>query len=210
MRTPALTAADFNPITFETAIVNEKGETIGPETKKAQVFQEKIGETLLNLMPIPGGTFMMGSPDGEGEDNERPQHEVTVPPFLMGSYEVTQAQWKAVVALQKTERDLEGAPSTFPGDDLPVEQVSWDDAVEFCNRLSRYSGREYRLSSEAEWEYACRAGTTTFSYFGERLSSGVANYRSEKTTDVGSFPANAFGLYDMHGNVWEWCQGLLA
>ncbi len=215
----ALTAADFNPITFETATVNEKGEIIESTIQKSQIFREKIGETTLDLMPIPGGTFMMGSPDGEGSDDEHPQHKVTISPFLMGSYEVTQAQWKAVTALPKVERDLEATPFNFTGDNLPVEQVSWNDVVEFCNRLSRHSGREYRLPSEAEWEYACRAKTTTPFYFGETLSFDVANYDASRTYGkgsegeyrkttvvVGSFPANTFGLYDMHGNVWEWCQ----
>ncbi|RUR76202.1 formylglycine-generating enzyme family protein [Chlorogloeopsis fritschii PCC 9212] len=110
-------------------------------------------------------------------------------------------------------------PSNFKGEKRPVEQVSWNNAVEFCKRLSQKTGRNYRLPSEAEWEYACRAGTNTPFYFGETITTDLANYYGnhtyasapkgqyrEKTTDVGSFPPNAFGLYDMYGNVWEWCQ----
>jgi formylglycine-generating enzyme required for sulfatase activity len=200
------------------------------------------------MVAIPGGTFMMGSPEDELEriENESPQHEVTVPSFSMGKYEVTQAQWKAVAALPQVERELKPDPSNFKGEDLPVEQVSWQDAVEFCKRLSKATGKEYRLPSEAEWEYACRAGTTTPFHFGETITTELVNYRGTdwelgdiiypgnivyqgnivhpgdivspgnyanapkgeyraKTTPVGSFPPNAFGLYDLHGNVWEWC-----
>jgi formylglycine-generating enzyme required for sulfatase activity len=171
----------------------------------------KIDQLLrLEMMAIPGGTFMMGSPPDETDrfDDEGPQHEVTVDPFFMSKYPVTQAQWRFVAALkmEKVERKLDLEPSHFKGSDRPVEQVSWLDAVEFCKRLSEFTGREYRLPSEAEWEYACRAGTTTRYYFGETISKTLVNYDGEGTTPVGKFPANAFGLHDMHGNVWEWCQ----
>jgi formylglycine-generating enzyme required for sulfatase activity len=164
----------------------------------------------------------MGSPKEEENsmDSERPQHEVTIEPFFMGKYQVTQEQWRFVAQLPQVNRDLEQDPSRFKGDNRPVEQVSWEDAVEFCDRLSQYTGRTYRLPSEAEWEYACRAGTTTPFHFGETITTDLANYDGNstygdgvkgvdrgETTAVGSFGvANNFGLYDMHGNVYEWCQ----
>ncbi len=162
----------------------------------------------LELVRIPGGVFAMGSPEGEPEryEDESPQHKVQVPEFYMGKYPVTQSQWKAVAALRQVERKLEANPSRFKGDNCPVERVSWDDAVEFCKRLSKHTDREYRLPTEAEWEYACRAGTTTQYHFGDALTPELANYDTNPTTPVGNYPPNKFGLYDMHGNVWEWCQ----
>ncbi|MCH2049556.1 MAG: formylglycine-generating enzyme family protein, partial [Trichodesmium sp. ALOHA_ZT_67] len=158
---------------------------------------------------------------------ERPQHQVTVPSFFMGKYPVTQGQWKAIATRTdiKVERDLDPEPSHFkePYESIdrwqrPVEQVNWNQAVEFCKRLSKLTGRKYRLPSEAEWEYACRAGTSTPFYFGETITPELANYDGNytygkgpkgenrgQTTPVGKFPPNAFGLYDMHGNVYEWC-----
>lgn len=156
----------------------------------------------------------MGSPDVIRVDDESPQHEVSVAAFFMSKYPITQAQWRFVAALEQVNRALDPDPSRFKGDERPVETVSWKEAVEFCDRISRHTHRHYRLPTEAEWEYSCRAGTTTQFYFGDTLSEKQANYSSEKqanysegeTTPVGSFPANAFGLYDMHGNVLEWCQ----
>jgi formylglycine-generating enzyme required for sulfatase activity len=178
----------------------------------AQYFTENINGVELDMVSIPAGTFKMGSPETEEDrrDNEGPQRQVTVPGFFMGKYAVTQAQWQVVAdRIPKVNIDLTSKPSHFDGDRLPVEQVSWLDAVEFCDRLSRHTGRTYRLPSEAEWEYACRAGTTTAFHFGDTITNELANYeyKLQKTTDVGSYGiANRFGLYDMHGNVFEWCQ----
>jgi formylglycine-generating enzyme required for sulfatase activity len=153
------------------------------------------------MVGISGGTFMMGAPQLEegSSDYQRPQHRVSVASFCMGKYPVTQAQYEAVMG---------DKPAYFQGGDRPVETVSWHDAIEFCQKLSQLTDRHYRLPSEAEWEYACRAGTTTAFCFGETIDPAVANFRSEETTVVGVFPANNYGLYDMHGNILEWCADL--
>jgi formylglycine-generating enzyme required for sulfatase activity len=167
--------------------------------------KEELGKGIfLEMVAIPGGKFMMGSNEN---DREKPIHEVTVPSFYMGKYPVTQEQWQAIAQLEKIEIDLDPNPSYFKGDKKPVDSVSWNMGVEFCKRLSRLTGKNYRLPSEAEWEYACRAGTTTEYYFGDNLDPSIANYgqNSGGTSLVGGFPPNSFGLYDMHGNVWEWC-----
>ena len=217
-KTPA-TKSDKPIFSFEVVTVDKKGQEISKETRQAEYFTEDLGNNVtLDLVYIPGGTFTMGSPAREGYDDEKPQHEVTVKPFLMGKYPVTQAQWKEVAAFPKVNHDLKAAPSNFTGDNLPVERVSWYDAVEFCERLSKKTGQEYRLPSEAEWEYACRAGTNTPFHFGETITGKLANYNATKTyaeeapgeyrkttTAVGKFLPNAFGLYDVHGNVLEWC-----
>jgi formylglycine-generating enzyme required for sulfatase activity len=177
---------------------------------------------------INGGTFTMGSPANEPErDDDEVQHQVKVSSFYMGKYEVTQKEYQEIMGTN---------PSSFKGDNLPVEQVSWYEAVEYCNKRSQKEGltpaytingtnvtwnrnaNGYRLPTEAEWEYACRAGTTTPFSTGNNITTDQANYDEnypynnnakgtyrEKTTAVGSFSPNAWGLYDMHGNVWEWC-----
>ena len=176
-------------------------------------FTEDLGNGVkLEMIAIPGGTFLMGSPENEAErqDYESPKHQVTVPSFFMGKYPLTQAQYQAI---------LGSNPSYFKGNNRPVETVSWDDAVLFCQKLSQRTGKSYRLPSEAEWEYACRAGTKTPFSFGDNITPDLVNYNGnypyksapkgkyrEQTTDVETFTPNSFGLYDMHGNVLEWCE----
>ena len=187
-------------------------------------YTEDLGDgVVLTLMLIPAGEFLMGAPkeEPESEGNERQQRLVRVPQFLMGRYPVTQAQWRVVAGYDRIAQELDPDPSRFKGDNRPVERVSWDDAQEFCRRLSAKTQgqRTYCLPSEAQWEYACRAGMTTPFHFGETITPELANYRSSEsyngspigrsrgeTTEVGSFPANDWGLCDMHGNVWEWCE----
>jgi len=182
-----------------------------PKTGELQAFRD--GGFEITMAWCPPGSFMMGSPESEKQrKKDETQHRVTLTQGIwLGQTEVTQAQWKAVMGSN---------PSEFVGDTLPVDSVSWDDATEFIKRLNAKLGKEvYRLPTEAEWEYACRAGTTTPFHTGENLTTDQANYDGrypyadfpkgqyrEKTTPVGSFPGNAWGLQDMHGNLWEWCQ----
>ncbi len=220
--TPPTQETKLQVFSFEVVRVNASGKKIKREQGKTEYFTEDLGNGVsLGMVYIPGGSFKMGTKDKEierlvekfnwdGFRREKPQHQVTVPAFFMGKFEVTQEQYQQVMG---------NNPSHFKEDKRPVEEVSWNDAVEFCKKLSQKTGRTYRLPSEAEWEYACRAGTTTPFYFGETITGELANYRAreiyasepkgeyrEQTTPVGQFPPNAFGLYDMHGNVWEWCQ----
>ncbi|MEM9484171.1 MAG: formylglycine-generating enzyme family protein [Cyanobacteria bacterium P01_F01_bin.116] len=201
------------------------------EQRQARYFVEHLpSEIGLDMIRVPGGQFLMGSPEDELErkDTEGPQHEVAISTFFMGRYPITQAQWKAVAGLSQINSKLDPDPASFKGDNHPVENVSWNDSVEFCARLSTHTNREYRLPTEAEWEYACRAGTDTPFYFGETITTDLANYQGigdkslgwsgaygqgpegeyrGKTTPVDHFGiANAFGLCDMHGNIAEWCQ----
>ncbi|MBE9140603.1 formylglycine-generating enzyme family protein, partial [Nodosilinea sp. LEGE 07088] len=199
---------------FETVTVNDQGQVIAKATKTAEYLTEDLGNGVsLEMVRIPAGQFLMGSPDSEEErsGDEGPQHRVSVPEFWLGKYPITQAQYQAVTGQNPSKFSENGA-------NRPVEQVSWYDTVAFCEKLSQQTGRTYRLPSEAEWEYACRAGTTTPFYFGPTITPDLANYNGnstygngpkgeyrEKTTNVGRFAPNAFGLYDMHGNVVEWC-----
>ena len=206
----------FEAFNFDIVMINSVAEEVSRFTSQAYCFTEKLNNDLtLEMIYIPKGNFLMGSPKSEGRDSKaKPQHLVAIKPFLISKHPITKAHWETIVPLQ----------DGFQGEHLdleqPIVQISWHDAVEFCIQLSQRTERSYRLPTEAEWEYACRAGTTTPFHFGETITSDLANfdgsrtYRSElkgvnraKSLKVGSFQySNTFGLYDMHGNVWEWCQ----
>jgi formylglycine-generating enzyme required for sulfatase activity len=199
-----------------------KKPTINSYRKEAKYFTEDLGGGVeLEMIAIPKGNFLMGSHDEErnAHISEFPQHQVSINSFFIGKHPIIQKQWKAVACLPQIDRPLVVDCSKFKGDNYPVEQVCWEDAIEFCNRLSQKTGSYYRLPSEAEWEYACRAGTVTSFHCGEILIPDLANYQDYKdpnssrevfhnrTTPVDNFKyANAFGLYNMHGLVWEWCM----
>ncbi len=175
--------------------------------------------TCPEMVVLPAGKFTMGSPEGERGryDDEGPQRQVTIPePFAVGKYEVTIGQYAEFVRETKHKT----GNCSYPGDgswrdpgfkqsnEHPVVCVSWDDAITYVYWLSLKTGHEYRLLTETEWEYAARAGTTSEYHFGRVILGNQANYnnKNEGTVVVGSFPANAFGLHDMHGNVWEWVE----
>jgi formylglycine-generating enzyme required for sulfatase activity len=199
-------------VNFEVVTVNPQGQILDRQQASAPYQTLDLGQGVtLDMVLIPAGSFMMGSPDSEvGRISyEGPRHKVTLPGFWMGKYPVTQAQYQAIMG---------NNPAKFKGDKRPVEQVNWHEAMEFCDRLSKKLGQPYTLPSEAQWEYVCRAGTTTPFHFGETITTDLANYDGnntfasgpkgvfrQETTQVGSFPPNGFGLYDMHGNVFEWC-----
>jgi formylglycine-generating enzyme required for sulfatase activity/tRNA A-37 threonylcarbamoyl transferase component Bud32 len=200
-------------LTFESGsveIINGQVK-IAKRSRQAEYITLDLGNGVtLDMMSIPAGSFMMGSPPGEGFDSEKPQHRVDLPDFYMARYPITQTQYLAVMGKN---------PSLFKGDRRPVEMVSWLDAMEFCQRLSQLTGREFTLPSESQWEYACRANVKKPFSFGDIITTDVVNYDGnftygnsykgvyrQQTTDVGTFPANDFGLHDMHGNVLEWCM----
>jgi formylglycine-generating enzyme required for sulfatase activity len=206
-----------------TCLLRQEGGRWSMERRPLQVegYREELGEGVaLTMVKIPAGSFLMGSPGNEPErsEYEGPQHEVTLGAFWMAQTPITQAQWREVAGWQKVGRDLEPYLSNFKGANRPVEQVSWFDALEFCRRLSQRTGQRYGLPSEAQWEYACRAGSATSFHFGATLTPELANYNGnhvygngpkgtyrEQTIEVASFPSNGWGLHDLHGNVWEWC-----
>jgi formylglycine-generating enzyme required for sulfatase activity len=241
--TPIIVPPRGNPYRayeFETVLLSASGKIVKRSKGRAEFLIEDLGDGVkLEMVRIPAGKFLMGNSEDEARRAQReyerygynvpdiqqwlrwelPQHVVSVKEFWIGKFEVTQAQWQTIAKLPKVNRDLSLEPSRFTGIDLPVENVSWEEAVEFCERLSRKTGRQYRLPTEAEWEYACRAGAATTFINGDTITPEVANYDAtspygvvppgefrSRTFAVGSLGlANGFGLYDMLGNVWEWC-----
>lgn len=206
--------------TFNTITTNLNGSIKEKKEGQAKVFVENLFvenlliDVPLEMVEIPGGSFMMGTPTSQAGyyGDNAPQHQVNIKSFYIGKYEVTQGQWQAIMG---TKPDFYGQNLA---DNFPIAEVSWKDAVEFCKKLSEKTGKEYRLPTEAEWEYACRAGKTTSFAYGENITPELANYDGRapygaapigeyrgRLTAVGSFPPNNFGLYDMHGNAWEWC-----
>jgi formylglycine-generating enzyme required for sulfatase activity len=206
--------------------------------------RDKVGKARFEMIEITGGTFTMGAGPAEPQHDDWlvkrlaspfAPHRVTLSDFWLGKYEVTQALWREAAALPKVNIDLKPDPAQVKGDDMPVQNVSWLEAAEFCDRLSRATGRRYRLPTEAEWEYACRAGATGL-YSGDldkmgwyAANSGIAPLSDQmlkyalasndytglierfkcQPHPVGQKQPNAWGLYDMHGNVSEWCQDWL-
>jgi eukaryotic-like serine/threonine-protein kinase len=201
-------------IEFTSVKLNDSGDIIDKPKARARIFQEDLGAGIfLTMVEISAGEFLMGAPPTEvgSTPREQPQHRVKVPRFFMGQTPVTQAQWAAL---------FPGTPVGARGNNrLPVYGVNWLDALAFCERLSQKTGHRYRLPTEAEWEFACRANTTTPFVYGDTIIPAVANYNGEhpyakapkgefrqQVTPVAKFPPNLCGLYDLHGNVWEWCQ----
>jgi formylglycine-generating enzyme required for sulfatase activity len=226
--TPPTEGSDERWLLLPSARVNDDGRAVSTQLLKLRLWVtprleapcawfEHLGEGVaLTMVAIPAGSFLMGSPPEEQdrELNEGPQHRVCLEGFWISQGAISQAQWQQVMGSN---------PSHFTRnrvdrDPRPVERVSWNDAMTFCNHLRQQTGRRYTLASEAQWEYACRAGTTTpFSCGGTVISelansdgnhpygdSPVGEFRAQ-TSPVGQYPANPWGLHDMHGNVREWC-----
>ena len=205
---------------FQVVKLDSRGNISSRETQIASYFIEPLGPGVkpLELVAISGGEFMMGS--GE-RSRELPEHKVMLQPFFISRYPITASQWQVVSDYPSVNRDIDlrPNPSRFGGSNFPVEWISWDEAKEFCDRLSEKSGRNYFLPSESQWEYACRAGSTTHYYYSQISTPNLFNCRSgcvtsdgiscfplNSTSEVGLFPPNNWGLHDMHGNVWEWCE----
>ena len=228
---------DLQPLAVESAMLSQSIADSGESSWLVQrlplqvmAYRLRLAEQVeLPMVQVPGGSFLIGSPQAEEgrDDDEGPQRQVHLASFLISQTPITQAQWRVVASWDKLERQLKSDPSRFKGLNRPVEQVSWLDAEEFARRLSQRTGQLYGLPSEAQWEYACRAGTTTPYNLGATLVPQLVNYNANltdesgsddlssrqasgqiqgHTSDVASFPANLWGLHDMHGNVWEWCQ----
>jgi eukaryotic-like serine/threonine-protein kinase len=214
----------LSSFSFDTVLLDDHGKTLNRLSAQGWSFIEDLGGVKIEMVEIPQGTFTMGSPNFESQrnDNEGPLHLVSLQGFAISKYEITQAQWRAISQMKKIRIELNPDPSKFKGDNLPVDTVSWEEAVEFCERLSKATGRKYHLPSESEWEYAARAGTNTPFYLGGTISAEFVNYDGtfpyksarkgiyrQRTTIVGSLGMpNRFGLFDMHGNVSEWCADL--
>lgn len=206
---------------FDVVAVDRDGKEVSRRHGKAKQYSEDLGSGVkLEMVSIPAGSFLMGSPENEAERgaNEGPQHRVSVKAFYLGKFEVTRGQWGEVTKLPKVRRNI--WPHQPDNYDYAIDDVNWYEVIEFCERLSRKTGRKYRLPTEAEWEYACRAGTTTPYHFGETIQPKLANYGGRYSGSAGSSSggfadpglpagkrgiANGFGLYDMHGGVDEWC-----
>jgi formylglycine-generating enzyme required for sulfatase activity len=205
---PGLT---LQPFTFQSIRLDAQGNVVDRVVGQAWKYVEAGCPALhFDLVALPGGTFQMGSPRGQGYEDETPRHLVSLKPFLLARTPVTQALWQVVTG--------RAAHGRFQGADLPVENLTWLEAREFCQKLGRQTGRAYRLPSEAEWECACRAGLSNPFSTGETITTSYANYvgahtyRDEApgeyrhvTTPVELFLPNAFGISDLHGNVWEYC-----
>lgn len=241
---PLAAPPSLRPYEFESIKFGVKG-TIAEKSKgQAEYFEEELDGVKLLMVRIPAGSVQMGTPDSmlaqitaeqqryctddqcrtaaaAAVKAETPQRAAAVPAFLIGKFEVTQAQWRAVAGMNKVKRDLPADPSKFKDAQRPVDSVSWEDAVEFCARLSQKTGRRYRLPTEAEWEYACRSETTTEFAFGEVIVAEFINFdgnrpygdgakgihsMSTRPVEWGRPVLNGFGLSGMHGNVMEWCQ----